>query len=194
MTEAHGQDRGNARAPAAPARRILIAGSSGAGKSTLARDLARLLDLPYTELDSLFHGPDWIPLESFEADVAAIVESEAWVSEWQYPSVRAQLLGRAEMLVCLDYSRLVVMKRIVMRTLRRRFGRIELWNGNTEPPLWTFFVDADHIVRWSWSTFGANRRTMRAVATHPPPGCLTVRLASPRATRRWLQQLTAGLG
>lgn len=47
------------------AQRILVAGASGAGKSTLAADISAKLGIPYTEIDSLFHGPNWEPREDF---------------------------------------------------------------------------------------------------------------------------------
>jgi adenylate kinase family enzyme len=115
-----------ASARAALRRRILIAGSAGSGKSTLARELSTRLRLPYTELDSLYHGPGWTPRESFRRDVERMVAADAWVPEWQYTPVRTLLLERADLLIALDYSRVRVMTRVVRRTLRRRLGRIEL--------------------------------------------------------------------
>lgn len=172
-------------------RRILVAGSSGAGKSTLAAQLATRLALPYTELDALFHGPSWTPRESFLRDVMEIADSDAWVTEWNYSSARPVLLERAELFVGLDYSRAVVIRRVVRRTLSRRWRRTELWNGNREPALRTVFTDPEHVVRWSWSTFARNRRAIREVAAAPPPGVRVVVLPSPRRTRMWLSSLAA---
>jgi adenylate kinase family enzyme len=173
-------------------RRILVAGSAGSGKSTLARELSTRLGLPYTELDSLYHGPGWIPRESFRSDVERIIAADAWVSEWQYTPVRPLLLERAELLVALDYSRARVMTRVVRRTLERRLRRIVLWNGNQEPPLRTIFVDRDHIVRWAWNMFSHNRRRLRDLEERPPAGVTVRRFRSPRETAEWLSALTAG--
>jgi adenylate kinase family enzyme len=152
------RERGVDKTGAALPGRILVAGSAGSGKSTLARELSARLDLPYTELDSLYHGPGWTPRESFRDDVESMVATDAWVSEWQYTPVRPLLLERAELLVALDYSRALVMTRVIRRTLERRYRRVELWNGNQEPPLRTFLTDREHIVRWAWDMFAHNRR------------------------------------
>jgi adenylate kinase family enzyme len=187
-----GADPGVDRMRGALPRRILVAGSAGAGKSTLAREVSSLLSLPYTELDSLFHGPEWTPRESFRRDVEKIVAADAWVSEWQYTPVRPLLLERAELLIALDYSRVLVMTRVVRRTLQRRLRRVELWNGNREPSLGAFFRDRDHIVRWAWDQFGHNRRRMRALEQEPPAGLIVRRFRNPRETERWLATLTEG--
>ena len=76
--------------------RILIAGPSGSGKTTFAARLGRILDIPHTEMDSLHWGPNWTPRPSFEADVQALIERPAWITEWQYPQVRGRLLERAD--------------------------------------------------------------------------------------------------
>ncbi len=151
--------------PAAP-RRILIAGCSGAGKSTLAAELSARLGLPYRELDALHHGPNWVPRPEFVADVTAFAATDAWISEWQYRAVRALLLDRAELLIWLDLSRWRVFSQLVPRTVRRRLRRVQLWNGNVEPPLWTVLTDRDHLLRWAWRTYP---RTAERVGGRPGP-------------------------
>ena len=79
--------------------------------------------------------------------------------------MRPLLVARADLLVWLDLSRPVVLRRVVARTLRRRLRRRlrrqVLWNGNMEPPLRTIFTDREHIIRWAWST---HHDTARRVA------------------------------
>ena len=174
--------------PLLTARRILVAGTSGAGKSTLARRVSNALGLPYTELDSLFHGPGWTPRAEFEDDVRAVVAQDAWVSEWQYTPVRPLLLERAELLVWLDLPTPVVLWQVGRRTLRRRLRRTELWNGNLEPPLWTVLADRDHILRWAWRT-RHKLRGLDARLAREAPHLQVVRLRSRRAVERWVHSL-----
>jgi adenylate kinase family enzyme len=166
-------------------QRILVTGTSGSGKTTLAAALAARLGLPHTEIDALYHGPGWVPRPEFAADVAALAAGEYWVTEWQYSGVRSLLLARADLLVWLDLPRWQVMHQQVRRTLRRRMRRVELWNGNVEPPLWTFLVNRDHIVRWAWRTHPHTEERVRAVlaAAGGPP---VVRLRSRQEVRGWL--------
>ncbi len=164
-----------------------MAGGSGAGKSTVAAAVAARLGLPYVELDSLFHGPGWVPRPEFAADAAALAAGEVWVTEWQYSLARPVLLARAELLVWLDLPRWRVMVQLVARTLRRRATGAQLWNGNVEPPLRTVLTDRDHLLRWAWRTHPDTARriaTARAQGRCPP----VVRLRSRAEIRAWLER------
>ena len=126
--------------------RILIAGPSGSGKTTFAARLGRILDIPHTEMDALHWGPNWTPRPSFEADVQALIERPAWITEWQYPQVRGRLLERADVVIYLRYSRAVVMWRVVRRTVRRAVTGQKLWADNVEPPLKDILRDPDNMI------------------------------------------------
>lgn len=172
-------------------RRVLVAGTSGAGKTTVARAAAEVLGCPHVELDALHHGPGWIPRPEFEDDVRSFATENTWATEWQYPAVRELLLHRADCLVWLDLPRRVVMARVARRTVGRRVHRTVLWNGNTEPPFWTFLTDRDHIVRWAWRTHSATRdRVLAALAARPE--LTVVRLRSRAEVAGWLDRLSRG--
>jgi adenylate kinase family enzyme len=102
-------------------RRVLVTGTSGSGKTTFAAALSARLDIPHTDIDGLFHGPEWVPRPEFATDVAALAARDEWVTEWQYSGVRALLLARAELLVWLDLTRAAVLRQVVPRTLDSPF-------------------------------------------------------------------------
>lgn len=164
-------------------RKVLVAGTSGSGKTTLARRVSEVLGIPHVEIDALFHGPDWTPRQEFVADVERFTAEPAWVTEWQYREVRDLLAERADLMLWLDLSRSTVMTQIVKRTWRRRRQRLELWNGNVEPPFRTFVTDRDHIVRWAWRTHPTTAERVAAVRPDLP----VVRLRSHAEADRWLE-------
>jgi adenylate kinase family enzyme len=171
---------------ALPARphRVLIAGGSGSGKTTLAAQIGSALGLPHTEIDALFHGPDWTPRESFVPDVERFSAEPDWVTEWQYNAVREVLAERADLMIWLDLPRRTVMRQVIRRTLSRRLRRESLWNGNQEPPFRTIFTDPEHIIRWAWSTH--SRTAPRVLAVHERrPDLPIVRLTGRSAVDRW---------
>lgn len=169
-------------------QRIAINGCSGSGKSTLARRLSELLDLPYVELDSIYHGPGWTPRETFATEAAEIARGERWISEFAYGAARPLLLERADTLVWLDYPRWLVMWRVTRRTVTRRLRRLELWNGNYEGPLWRILVDDEHIIRWAWRTHREARERIDWV-TAQRPELPVVRLRSQSEADDWIASL-----
>jgi adenylate kinase family enzyme len=171
-------------------QRIVVNGGPGAGKSTVARAIATQLGLPYTEIDSLYHGPGWSPRETFVDEVRAIAAGERWVSEWQYDATRPILLERCDLMVWLDLPRFVTTWRVTRRTLRRRFGREELWNGNREGPLWRILTDPEHIIRWAWKVHPRAAERVGEVL-RGRPRLPVVRLRNSAEIGRWLSGLSA---
>ena len=167
--------------------RIVVAGTSGSGKTTLSARLGSILGIEHIEIDSLYHGPNWTPRPMFESDVEKFIALRTWVTEWQYSVVRDRLVDRADLMLWLDLPRRTVMRQIMIRTLRRRFGRCELWNGNVEPPLHRIFFDRDHIIRWAWRTHPRTSERMQYVSVRCPDLTI-VRFESHGEVDAWIAQ------
>lgn len=124
-------------------------------------------------------------MPSFDADVTSLAAQQTWVTEYQYPTARARLLARCDLVVYLLLPRWLVMARVVRRTLRRSLRREVLWNGNIEPRLRTVLTDGDHIVRWAWRSDGRNAERLAEIrATRPEVPVVVLRSA--RDITRWL--------
>jgi hypothetical protein len=175
-----------------PPRRVLVAGVTGVGKSTLAKRLAHQIDLPYTEIDALYHGPQWTPRPSFLADISALSATERWVTEWQYSSARAQLAARADLLVWLDYPARVSLYRLIRRSVWRRLTHKELWSGNTEAPLWHLVTGKDGVIAWALSS-GRTYRTLISDLAETRPDMRIVRIRSQQELNTWLSRLPSRL-
>ena len=172
-------------------RRTAVVGTSGSGKTTLASNLAQRLGLPHVELDSLHWGPDWTPAprEHFRERVEQALSGEAWTTDGNYSTVRDIVWGRADTVVWLDYSLPLVMGRVTWRTVRRCASREVLWNGNRERFREAFFA-RDSIIWWALTSYRRRKRQYPALFRQPEYAHLrVVRLASPRATREWLDSL-----
>ena len=169
-------------------QRISVIGSSGSGKTTVARALAQRLDLPYLELDSVFHLPGWQPRpdEDFREIVRQFVAGERWVVDGNYTShgVADVVWPRADTVVWMDPPRRVVMRRVIGRTLRRVLTREELWNGNREP--WTNLYSRDpekNVIVWAWTRYDHVRSRYAALLGSPRWSHLeVVRLRTGRET------------
>lgn len=140
-------------------QRVVVIGTSGSGKTTLAERLSAALGHEHIELDAIHWLPDWEmrPLEEFRGKVTEAITGETWVVDGNYSKVRDIVWGRATTVVWLNYSRGVVLWRIVTRTLKRSLRREVLFSGNQETLSKALF-SKDSIVAWSMGTFARRRR------------------------------------
>ena len=169
--------------------RFAVVGTSGSGKTTLARQLAKRLDVPHVELDSIHWGPNWtpLPLEVFRERVQEALSVDAWVSDGNYSKVRDIIWSRADTVLWLDYPLPLVMGRVIKRTFHRTLTREELWGGNQEH-FFEAFLGRDSIVLWALSTYNRRRREYPILFSQPEYSHLRViRLHSSRAAQKWLK-------
>lgn len=175
-----------------PPRRVRVVGNSGAGKTTYAHALARRLGLPQLELDAVFWDAGWVLRDRDEA-LALVADflrgpgRDGWVADGNWNDALAGALDAADTVVWLDFSRRVVMGRVLRRTVGRALLRRELWHGNRERLGRLLDRDPEeNIVLWSWTEHEAYRTRYSALAAAGAP---VVRLRGPRAARRWLEAL-----
>jgi adenylate kinase family enzyme len=161
--------------------RISVVGNSGSGKTTIARAIATALRVPHLELDSVFHQPDWQPLDAdeFRRIVSDFTAAEAWVVDGNYSAVRDIVWARADTVVWVDPPRHRVMRQLVARTLRRMATKEKLWNGNQER--WRYlFQREESIILYAWTNHRKNRARYLAARADPANAHLTfLRLRTP---------------
>jgi adenylate kinase family enzyme len=176
-------------------RRVAVVGNSGSGKSVLARQLAERLDVPWVELDAIYHQPGWEPLpaDEFRERVDRATAAGGWVVDGNYSAVRDLVWGRADTVVWLDLPRRTVMRQIVWRTIRRVALRVELWNGNRER--WANVVSRhpdESIIAWAWHKHSAYRHRYEMASGDPANAHLQfVRVRSRGEARRLLAAASA---
>lgn len=172
-------------------RRILCHGATGSGKSTLARELGRILGLPVHYVDDEFGWlPGWVQRDSAEQRALALQAAAApgWVFDSAWGSYARDIAGRCDLVVCLDYPRVLSLYRLLVRTVRRIRRREQVCNGNLET--WARALDGDSLVLWHFRSFGPKRRRMRQLEAALGPERVR-RFSRPRDTQRWLAELEA---
>lgn len=174
-------------------RRVAVIGGSGAGKSTLAKALSRRLSVPHVELDALNWRPGWRALSredpaAFTAAVESAVAGEGWVTDGSYTKgALAVILPIASDVVWLDYSRAVIMSRVLRRSVYRAARRDELWPGTGNREDFARWIRKDHPIRWTWDTYrDANARRAALFDSPSLDHVRKHRLRSPKAAALWL--------
>jgi adenylate kinase family enzyme len=142
-------------------RKIAVtASASGSGKTTVGRELARRLDVPFTEFDALVHGPDWteLPDDVLRRRVEQVLTLDGWVIDGGYRRKIGDLvLESADVVVWLDLPVRVWLPRLLRRTVQRLRNREELWNGNRET-LRGAFVGRDALIPYAVRIHFSRRR------------------------------------
>jgi adenylate kinase family enzyme len=176
-------------------RRVSVVGNSGSGKSTLGRALAKRLEVPFIELDSLMHQAGWKPRPDgeFMEEIDRATAQPGWVVDGNYERfvIEGPVWKRADTVVWLDLPRRTVMRSVIARTVRRFLTREVLWNGNREP-LSNFYsiVPNDNVILWAWMKYPEFvQRYLDAMADPRWRGINFVRLRSRAAARRWLESI-----
>ncbi len=170
------------------ARRILVHGVTGSGKSTLAARISAATGIPWTHVDDLTWEPGWVavPDEEQRRRFEAICAGDEWVLDTAYSSWRDVVMPRVELVVALDYPRVVSLWRLVRRTVARVVTKESVCNGNVETLRSVF--SRDSIIAWHFQTFASKRRQVARWADDPS-GPQVIRLTSRRQTEAWLRSL-----
>jgi adenylate kinase family enzyme len=87
--------------------------------------------------------------------VSVAVSAEAWVLDGNYGVVRKLVWSRGTHLIWLDYSRSVIMYRVIKRSIVRAVNQTELWAGNREN--WGRWLRPSHPITWAWTTWRRRR-------------------------------------
>jgi adenylate kinase family enzyme len=177
--------------------RVQVIGSSGSGKSTFGRALAGAADLARIELDALNWGPGWfdrsnLDPEAFLTLVDKAIDADRWVADGNYRLAMTRILPRITDLVWLDYSRALVMRRVIWRSFARAMGRQELWPGTGNREQFRRWLDKGHPIRWAWDTY--NRRKLQYEVLFEDPRLAHVRkhrLTDPREAEPLIARLAA---
>jgi adenylate kinase family enzyme len=177
-------------------RRIAIIGHSGSCKSTLARTLSTQLNIPHIELDALNWQPGWKALsieepEQWSRMVAEAVAGDGWVTDGNYSKgAMPQILPCATDVIWLDYSRGVIMTRVLRRSFLRALSGRELWPGTGNREDFRRWLSKDHPIRWTWGTYRSANARRRALFSGPAlEHARKHRFSDPAETRHWLAHL-----
>jgi adenylate kinase family enzyme len=174
-----------------PGNRIAVIGATGSGKTTLAQRLGDILDLPVIELDAMHWMPGWTekPWPEIRSQLDPMTRQDRWVADGNYSQVRDQIWPRADTIIWLDFPFLSIFFRLFVRTLKRVFLKVELWNGNRER-FRDNFLSRDSLFVWLLKSRPKHKKNYPLAFQEPQHAHLQVlRFTHPRQTEQWLKSL-----
>lgn len=164
-------------------KRILVIGVSASGKSTFARKLAEKTGLPLTNVDAFMWQPGWLYIGD-EATVAKLQEigaGEEWMIEgYIEKGARPFLFDRADIIIYLDYPRIVATMRYLKRWLKHHKNPRPELAGCPEKFDWEFMK----LVWRKGETWSVNK-----FLSQMPSQEKVIKLTSLRATKNFLHKL-----
>jgi adenylate kinase family enzyme len=147
-------------------RRVMVIGCSGAGKSTLSRQLSTALRLPLIGLDLHYWKAGWKTTvrPEWRERVAALVAAPEWVMDGNFAGTFDLRMRRADMLIWLDFPRMVCLRRVLARVIRDHGrNRPDLPEGCPEKfdlaflwYVWTFNAKERPLIAPAIARFGAH--------------------------------------
>jgi adenylate kinase family enzyme len=173
--------------------RAVLIGGPGAGKTRLARTLARQHGLSHIELDAVLHGPGGVEPsdEEFRDAILPRLEGDAWVVDgWHERRLGTLALERADVVVFLDPPLVLIVWRLLRRTVPDLILRRELWNGNRQTVRGAF-GGRNSLLGYALRRHPDLRRRLPEALRDPKLGKIRyVKLRTSGDVRRWLRDPT----
>ncbi|WP_075737455.1 topology modulation protein [Streptomyces acidiscabies] len=165
--------------------KVAVVGCGGSGKSYLARELGRILDVPVTHLDTVFHDAEWNerPMDEFAALQHKLVSRPGWVIDGNYNSTLPIRLEACDTVILMDVSTIAALYGVFSRQLRHSAGH----QGN----------GIHNRIHWGVLRYIATYRlTMRPrviakIEEYAAAHANVVLLANRRQARAWLRKAAA---
>ena len=176
--------------PIAVGSRIVVVGTTGSGKTTFSKRLSAQLEVPHLELDSLYWGANWTPVEDkiFYSRVQEVIAQDRWIIEGDYDLAMTSIWQKADTIIWLDYPLPLVVSQVVFRTFIRILLRTSLWGGNKES-FRSLLSKRHSILKWVLFSHHQRRHEYPKLLTRPEyQSRLRVRLTSHVSAKRFLRQ------
>ena len=167
------------------ASRILVYGVTGSGKSTLAARISSATGIPWYSVDDLTWEPGWteVSVDVQRRRIEAICQRDEWILDSAYGRWLDIPLGRADLIVGLDYARWRSFGRLYRRTFFRIVDRTIVCNGNRESL--RNALSKDSLFIWHFTSFKRKRQRIQGWQADPAAPAVQ-RIRSPREMRRLL--------
>lgn len=104
--------------------KIAIVGPRGSGKTTISDQLSRELSLPVFHMDEIVWDENWneYPKDEYISKHSDLISKSEWLIEGYINNMMLDRLEKADLVVYLNYSRLICSIRLLRRYAMRTFN------------------------------------------------------------------------
>ncbi|APZ47050.1 hypothetical protein BW723_12495 [Polaribacter reichenbachii] len=143
-------------------RKIIITGTTCTGKTTLGKKISKEFGIPQIDLDDLHFLPNWVEKENeeFVNDVnSEVAKHQEWIVTGSYQSLlKDSVWQEATLIVWLDYSLSLVLRRYFIRTYKRVFLKEKCCGENYETLGRTFSKES--LFLWIFKSYWVRKKRM----------------------------------
>lgn len=149
--------------------RVNVIGTSGSGKTTFGRQLAEILGIPFIEIDAIFWGPNWSPLEDAVlcSRLTEILDGDHWVLDGNYSRTTPVKWERVEVVIWLDFSFPRTLCQAVSRAAQRLISKEELWPGTGNRETLRMLLSKESILLWTITSYRRRRKNIIKMMAAP---------------------------
>ena len=147
-------------------RRIHVIGNSCSGKSTLGERLARVLEVPFVEIDALNWQPGWVGLnatdpQELERRLNEAIAGDGWVVAGSHGLQSANVLAAPRDCNLVDLPLPQLVSRVLRRSWRRWRSKELLWGTNYEQfwPQLAIWRKEESLLWWIVTSTSASAAT-----------------------------------
>jgi adenylate kinase family enzyme len=171
--------------------KMIITGTTCTGKTTLGKKLSERFHIIQVDLDEYHFLPNWVEKEKsvFMNDVLSVTNSEMnWIVTGSYQTIFKDTLWKdASVIIWLDYSLGVILRRYFKRTYRRVFLKEKCCGENYETLGRTFSKDS--LFLWIFKSYWRRKERMNTWIKEDFSEKEWIVFKRPNETTKYLAQL-----
>ena len=174
--------------------KINVVGTTASGKSTFGRKLAKTINAPFVEMDTIFWGPNWRePSDTeFFKDLEEALSSSTWVLDGNYTRTTHIKWREIDTVIWLDYKFPRTICQSLFRAIKRAYSKTELWPNTGNYETFGKMFSRDSIVWWCIKNYSKNREKYKGIMSNSKYSHIQfIHLRSPEEAEEYIQSFTS---
>ncbi len=174
--------------------KINVVGTTASGKSTFGRSLAKVINVPFIEMDMVFWGPNWSEPsdQEFFKKLEVALSAPSWVLDGNYSRSTHIKWKEVDTVIWLDYSFLKTIYQSISRAIKRAYCKTELWPNTGNYESFGRMFSRDSIIWWCVKNYTNNRKRYMQIISNPEFAHIQfIHLRNPKEAEEYILSVTS---